>query len=226
MTLPCEQFDLLVRMADDVPEWDECRCGADRHDHDLAAAIRAEQAEALAAKDREIAEGTRAQQLIADILAERADELTKEACDRCDQCGPTVMCGFHSVLSTLQRQAWTNGALERDRLKAHVAAKDREIADLTAALAATHRDMDSERDRRVAAQEAITNQYAPQVSTLTALVQALETWVRGADHPDSCDCVEIRDDGDGRVDRWIGSRRKCSCGLDALRALLTQEPTP
>lgn len=51
MTIPCDQF-IGSGVADCFRE----RCGMPKHDHDLAAAIRAEQAEALAAKDREIAD--------------------------------------------------------------------------------------------------------------------------------------------------------------------------
>lgn len=39
--------------------------------------------------------------LIAGILHEYRDELTKEASDTCDECGPAVMCRFHSLLSLL-----------------------------------------------------------------------------------------------------------------------------
>lgn len=42
-----------------------------------------------------------ARKLIDAILAERADDLTKEACDACEQCGRLVMCSYHSVLSAL-----------------------------------------------------------------------------------------------------------------------------
>jgi predicted metal-binding protein len=30
-----------------------------------------------------------------------ADDLTKDACPRCEQCGHLVMCNFHSLLSML-----------------------------------------------------------------------------------------------------------------------------
>jgi hypothetical protein len=35
------------------------------------------------------------------LLAEYPDERTKEACDRCEQCGPVAMCSFHSILAVL-----------------------------------------------------------------------------------------------------------------------------
>lgn len=35
------------------------------------------------------------------LLRMYADELTKEACDTCPNCGELVMCSFHSVLSVL-----------------------------------------------------------------------------------------------------------------------------
>lgn len=40
-----------------------------------------------------------AQNCIDGILRDYADELDKAACDRCENCGPVGMCGFHSVLS-------------------------------------------------------------------------------------------------------------------------------
>jgi hypothetical protein len=55
-------------------------------------------------------------QLIADILDEYRDDLTKEACDNCEQCGQVVMCSFHSVLSALSRRTWTEGAIKRATL--------------------------------------------------------------------------------------------------------------
>ena len=58
-----------------------------------------------------------AEQLIADVLAEHADDLTKDACYTCEDCGPVVMCRFHSVLSALSRHTWTTPAIERDNLK-------------------------------------------------------------------------------------------------------------
>jgi septal ring factor EnvC (AmiA/AmiB activator) len=44
------------------------------------------------------------EQLHVDILHNRADDLTKAACDECEQCGEAVMCSYHSVLSELARQ--------------------------------------------------------------------------------------------------------------------------
>lgn len=41
------------------------------------------------------------QQVVEAILHERSDDLTKEACDECEQCGPAIMCSYHSVLSVL-----------------------------------------------------------------------------------------------------------------------------
>jgi hypothetical protein len=40
-------------------------------------------------------------QVVQAILHERSDDLTKEACDECEQCGKLVMCSYHSVLSEL-----------------------------------------------------------------------------------------------------------------------------
>lgn len=72
-----------------------------------------------------------AAQLIADVLDEYKDDLTKQACDDCDDCGPMVMCRFHSVLSALQRHAWTNGAIERDNLKRRAEQAERHLARVT-----------------------------------------------------------------------------------------------
>lgn len=44
---------------------------------------------------------TNERQIIDDLLAEYADDTAPGACDRCEQCGPMVMCSFHSVLSVL-----------------------------------------------------------------------------------------------------------------------------
>ena len=57
-----------------------------------------------------------AEQLVTDVLKEYANELTKEACDACEQCSVGVMCSFHSVLSALAGRTWTTGACERAAL--------------------------------------------------------------------------------------------------------------
>lgn len=61
-----------------------------------------------------------AQQLIGDVLEEYAEERTKEACDACAECSEAVMCRFHSLLSALDRGAWTNPAIERDNLRRRI----------------------------------------------------------------------------------------------------------
>ena len=38
---------------------------------------------------------------VIDAIFHEYGELTKEACEACEQCGPMVMCSFHSVLSLL-----------------------------------------------------------------------------------------------------------------------------
>lgn len=43
---------------------------------------------------------------VRDILAERAADNTKEACDACEQCGPLVMCSYHSLLSELAMRVY------------------------------------------------------------------------------------------------------------------------
>lgn len=58
-----------------------------------------------------------AEQLIADILEEYAEDDTKAACDACEQCGPFVMCSFHSVLSLLAGRTWTRQRLDREGRK-------------------------------------------------------------------------------------------------------------
>lgn len=60
---------------------------------------------------------SKAEQLLADVLEEYKDELTKEACDNCDDCGALAMCRFHSLLSALCGSTWTNPAIERERLR-------------------------------------------------------------------------------------------------------------
>jgi hypothetical protein len=53
-------------------------------------------------------------QFIDKLLAEYADERSKEACDRCEQCGPMVMCSFHSILSLLEGEtALSDGTFRR-----------------------------------------------------------------------------------------------------------------
>jgi DNA repair exonuclease SbcCD ATPase subunit len=80
--------------------------------------IRAEAAEAkLVQAEQEKAKGDKARQLIADLLEERSDELDKDACDRCEDCGGLVMCRFHSIISALQGGAWTAPAIERDYMR-------------------------------------------------------------------------------------------------------------
>ncbi len=49
-------------------------------------------------------------QLIADILDEYRDE---QSCDGCEDCGPVMMCRFHSVLSLLQGQTFTDATWKR-----------------------------------------------------------------------------------------------------------------
>lgn len=80
----------------------------------------------------------KAQQLIADVLEEYRDELTLSACDRCEDCGPRGggMCSFHSLLSALAGHAWTNGAIERDRLQRELSLLQGENERLTKALSA------------------------------------------------------------------------------------------
>lgn len=75
----------------------------------------------------------KAERLIADILEERADELDKAACDRCEQCGPMMMCSFHSVLSSLQRHSGTCADVERDNLRRRAEKAERQLAEATQA---------------------------------------------------------------------------------------------
>src|SRR5688572_29544961 len=55
------------------------------------------------------------EELIARILEEYRDELTKEACDNCEQCGELVMCKFHSVMSLLSGETKLRGEAQRTR---------------------------------------------------------------------------------------------------------------
>lgn len=112
----------------------------------------AEQAAFIAAAPRlirslldQLQEQEKATRLIADILQERADELTKEACDVCEDCGALAMCRFHSVLSALAGHTWTNGAIERDNLKRRVQEQAQEIARLKADAAFLVQDYHAEK---------------------------------------------------------------------------------
>lgn len=40
------------------------------------------------------------------ILQEYAAESTKAACEACDDCGPVVMCRFHSLISLLEKDTF------------------------------------------------------------------------------------------------------------------------
>lgn len=64
----------------------------------LAKFDRAARAEGAA---HERARQSKAAARVAYVLEERADELDKAACDRCEDCGDLFMCSFHSVLSIL-----------------------------------------------------------------------------------------------------------------------------
>ena len=55
--------------------------------------------------------------LIDAVLSEYADELAEGACNQCEQCGPLVMCAFHSLLSVLSGRTWTNAAIELDAMR-------------------------------------------------------------------------------------------------------------
>lgn len=54
-------------------------------------------------------------QLLADIREDYAHEYNKEACDACEDCGPMMMCSFHSLLSVIFRGCPTVSELERER---------------------------------------------------------------------------------------------------------------
>lgn len=69
-------------------------------------------------------------QLVSDILADYRDELDKAACDRCEDCGPLMMCRFHSILSLLQRDTMTQTEYERRRAKVLVTAPERKARPL------------------------------------------------------------------------------------------------
>jgi len=67
-----------------------------------------------ASPPEQIAEA-RYRQLVEDVLDEYHDEwASKEASDRCEDCGAVVMCRFHSLLSALSGSAWTNAAIDRN----------------------------------------------------------------------------------------------------------------
>lgn len=55
----------------------------------------------------------RSAQLIADILADRAGDLTKQSCEECEACAAVAMCAYHSLLSELQRHVLTSAELSR-----------------------------------------------------------------------------------------------------------------
>lgn len=56
MRLPCEQFREKAVTTDEFTATSWCECGFTKGAHEIATLVRAEQAEALAAKDREIVE--------------------------------------------------------------------------------------------------------------------------------------------------------------------------
>lgn len=86
--------------------------------------------------------------LIADVLSEHADDLTRAACDECEQCGPLVMCGFHSLLSLLARHVESTGAIDRShKLKmaeAKLAALSAVCTEVVAWLTKTEAQFDDE----------------------------------------------------------------------------------
>lgn len=62
----------------------------------------------------ELAKENTARQLVADILAEYADDYGKEASGNCPDCGPMVSCCFHSILSLLSMETWTTPEIYRE----------------------------------------------------------------------------------------------------------------
>lgn len=88
-------------------------------------------AERAAAATREQALQAKCQ-LLDDIRDERADDYSHEAVEACEDCGPLVMCPYHSVLSALFGGTWTQPAIDRANQRTTLQAKDEEIARLRA----------------------------------------------------------------------------------------------
>ena len=79
------------------------------------------------------AERDAARQRIADVIAEWGP-MTQAVCDACEDCTPMVLCGSHSILSTLSGSTLTNKGLDRANLLAQLAeARARHAEDVRAA---------------------------------------------------------------------------------------------
>ena len=103
---PDTEAERLLRVAEaEIARLDARSVQRDDEDsvcHDAAvkqaeriAALEAEIARLQQEKDEQVVPRVRA------ILTERQDDLTKQACDECEQCGQLVMCNYHSLLSEL-----------------------------------------------------------------------------------------------------------------------------
>lgn len=74
----------------------------------------------LERSQQEQEKNAKARQLVDDIKRDYVDDNTKAAVEVCDDCGPMVMCAFHSLLSLLDNEApWTPSAIERHDVKRH-----------------------------------------------------------------------------------------------------------
>lgn len=61
-----------------------------------------------------VEENRKLAQRLRDVLAEYAEDDTREAVERCEHCHTLVLCSFHSVLSALSGRTTTNIELARD----------------------------------------------------------------------------------------------------------------
>ena len=85
MRLPCEQFREKAVTTDEFTATSWCECGFTKGAHEIATLVRAEQAEALAAKDREIEQMTKDRDDFHTDYRLRSDEQSKAAIVRAER---------------------------------------------------------------------------------------------------------------------------------------------
>ena len=106
-----------------------------------------------------------AERRVADILYERRNDNTKEACDACEQCGPAFMCSYHSVLSELSDRVWTDPAIERANLKARLKKSEASVQALLKALEERSRQFHQAEQARTRGYVGMRGSWGGQVTT-------------------------------------------------------------
>ena len=145
------------------------------------------------------------------IFEARGDDLTKQACDECEQCGQLVMCNYHSLLSELAGHVTLPLSLPV------------RVKELEAALKQAMDERGKEIDCRVANQDSVRR-----LSDRLERVQALiEQWREEAARHFHGSLTAFEDGGDaGAVECFTKQETldRCADDLASLLAVLEAPP--